>query len=76
MEIKGRDLVAGVPKTVEISDEEIRDSLLEPINQVVEAVRIGGVRLVGAVAIEWRGTDVLDGGQQPAPAALCILPVR
>ena len=27
MEIKGRDLVAGVPKTVEISDEEIRDSL-------------------------------------------------
>jgi rod shape-determining protein MreB len=40
MEIKGRDLVAGVPKTVEISDEEIRDSLLEPINQIVEAVRI------------------------------------
>src|SRR5204863_250406 len=41
MEIKGRDLVAGVPKTVEITDEEIRDSLLEPINQIVEAVRIG-----------------------------------
>src|SRR5262245_10679328 len=32
MEIKGRDLVAGVPKTVEITDEEIRDSILEPIN--------------------------------------------
>jgi rod shape-determining protein MreB len=40
MEIKGRDLVAGVPKTVVITDEEIRDSLLEPINQIVEAVRI------------------------------------
>ena len=40
MEIKGRDIVAGVPKTVEISDEEIRDSLLEPINQVVDAVRV------------------------------------
>src|SRR5439155_2602202 len=39
MEIKGRDLVAGVPKTVVITDEEIRDSLLEPINQIVEAVR-------------------------------------
>ena len=38
MEIKGRDLVAGVPKTVVITDEEIRDSLLEPINQIVEAV--------------------------------------
>src|SRR5437763_3542058 len=37
MEIKGRDLVAGVPKTVVITDEEIRDSLLEPINQIVEA---------------------------------------
>src|SRR6187455_913675 len=41
MEIKGRDLVAGVPKTVEVSDEEIRDSLLEPISQIVDAVRIG-----------------------------------
>ena len=40
MEIKGRDLVAGVPKTVELSDEEIRDSLVESINQIVEAVRI------------------------------------
>jgi rod shape-determining protein MreB len=40
MEIKGRDLVAGIPKTVEVSDEEIRDSLLEPINQIVDAVRI------------------------------------
>jgi rod shape-determining protein MreB len=40
MEIKGRDLVAGVPKTVELSDEEIRDSLVESINQIVEAVRL------------------------------------
>src|SRR5438094_2866325 len=40
MEIKGRDLVAGVPKTVVITDEEIRDSLMEPINQIVEAVRL------------------------------------
>ena len=40
MTIKGRDLVDGVPKTVEISDEEIRDSLLEPVGQIVEAVRV------------------------------------
>ncbi len=40
MEIRGRDLVAGVPKTVELSDEEIRDSLIESINQIVEAVRL------------------------------------
>ncbi len=40
MEIKGRDLVAGVPKIVEISDEEIREALMEPVRQVVESVRI------------------------------------
>jgi len=40
MEIKGRDLVAGVPKTIEITDEEIREALMEPVHQVVESVRI------------------------------------
>ena len=40
MEIKGRDLVAGVPNTIEISDEEIREALMEPVRQVVESVRI------------------------------------
>jgi rod shape-determining protein MreB len=40
MEIRGRDLVAGVPKVVEISDEEIRAALMEPVHQVVESVRI------------------------------------
>ena len=57
MEIKGRDLVAGVPKTVEINDEEIRDSLLEPINQIVEAVRIGLERTPPELA-----SDIIDKG--------------
>ena len=57
MEIKGRDLVAGVPKTVEISDEEIRASLLEPINQVVEAVRIALERTPPELA-----SDIVDKG--------------
>src|SRR5262245_59843739 len=57
MEIKGRDLVAGVPKTVEINDEEIRDSLLEPINQIVEAVRIGLERTPPELA-----SDIIDNG--------------
>jgi len=38
MEVKGRDLVAGVPKTVLINSDEIRDALAEPINAIVEAV--------------------------------------
>jgi rod shape-determining protein MreB len=40
MEIKGRDLVEGVPKTITISDEEIRESLAEPVATIIEAVRV------------------------------------
>lgn len=36
MEVRGRDMVAGLPKTVEISSEEIRDALTEPIRQIAE----------------------------------------
>jgi rod shape-determining protein MreB len=40
VEVKGRDLVAGVPKTLTINSDEIRDALSEPVNAIVEAVRI------------------------------------
>jgi rod shape-determining protein MreB len=40
MEIKGRDLVGGIPKTLEISSKEIRQAIAEPVNAIVEAVRI------------------------------------
>ncbi len=39
MEIKGRDLVEGVPKNLTISDEEIREALAETISTIVDAVR-------------------------------------
>ena len=39
MEIKGRDLVEGVPKTLSITDSEVRESLAEPISSVVDSVR-------------------------------------
>ena len=38
VEVKGRDLVAGVPRTVEINTDEVRDALSEPINVIVQAV--------------------------------------
>ena len=38
MEVKGRDMVAGVPKTVMVNADEIRDALTEPINAITEAV--------------------------------------
>ena len=40
MNVKGRDLVAGLPKTVSITSQEIREALLEPISTIVDAVRI------------------------------------
>ncbi len=40
IEIKGRGLVEGVPKTIMISDEEIREALVEPVATIIEAVRI------------------------------------
>ena len=40
MEVRGRDLVAGLPKMITVSSEEIRESLAEPIAQIVEAIRI------------------------------------
>jgi rod shape-determining protein MreB len=39
MEVKGRDLVGGVPKTLEITSEEVREALAETIKQVVDSVR-------------------------------------
>ncbi len=39
IEVKGRDLVAGLPKTVTIRSEEVRDALTEQLNTIVDAVR-------------------------------------
>ena len=39
LEIKGRDIVSGLPKTLTITSEEIRGALKEPVSQIVEAVR-------------------------------------
>ena len=39
MDVKGRDLVSGIPKTVHVHSQEIRECIQEPIQAVVEAVR-------------------------------------
>ena len=38
MEVRGRDLVTGLPKTVRVTSEETRDALKEAVSQIVEAV--------------------------------------
>ncbi len=39
LEIRGRDIVAGLPKTLTITSEEIREALKDPVTQIVDAVR-------------------------------------
>lgn len=57
MEVKGRDLVAGVPKTLEICSEEIREAMIEPINAVVEVIRNALERVPPELA-----ADIVDRG--------------
>ena len=40
MEIKGRDLVAGMPKVVVTTSEEVQEALLEPIHAIIECVHL------------------------------------
>jgi len=40
MEIMGGDLIEGIPKTLTITDAEIREALAEPISIIVNAVRV------------------------------------
>lgn len=40
VEVKGRDLVAGLPKTIKVTSPEIREALLEPLNVIIESIRV------------------------------------
>ena len=39
MEVKGRDLVAGLPKTITITSQEIREAMADPLSQVIDGIR-------------------------------------
>lgn len=56
-EVKGRDLVDGIPKTIEISSVEIREALNESIETIIEAVRVSLERTAPELA-----SDILDRG--------------
>ncbi len=57
MEIKGRDLVAGIPKTLILSDEEVREALQETFSTIVETVKIALERTPPELA-----ADIVDKG--------------
>ena len=55
--VKGRDMIAGVPRTVSITCEEVRESLLEPVSAIVDAVRVSLERTPPELA-----ADIVDKG--------------
>jgi rod shape-determining protein MreB and related proteins len=57
MEVKGRDMVAGIPKTVVVNSDEIREALAEPINAIVEAALLALERTPPELA-----ADIVDKG--------------
>ncbi len=88
--VKGRDMIAGVPRTVSISCEEVRESLLEPISAIVDAVRVSlertppelaadivdkGIVLTGGGAL-LRNLDVLLREETRLPVMIASEPTR
>lgn len=40
MDIKGRDLISGIPKTIRVCEEEIREALSDPVNVILDTIRV------------------------------------
>jgi rod shape-determining protein MreB len=56
-EIRGRDMISGLPKTVVLSSEQVREALEEPVSQIVEAVKVTLDRTPPELA-----SDIMDRG--------------
>jgi len=57
MTIKGRDMIAGVPRNIELSSDEAREALAEPVSAIIEAVRVALERTPPELA-----ADIVDKG--------------
>ena len=89
MEVKGRDLVAGVPRTVSITSDEVREAMAEPIKAIVQAVLASlertppelaadiidrGIVLTGGGAL-LKNLDILLREETGLPVMVCDNPV-
>ncbi len=57
MEVKGRDLVAGAPKTVEVTAAQVNDALMDPLAEIIDAVRTALEKTPPELA-----ADIVDNG--------------
>ena len=89
LEVKGRDLVVGLPKTITITSEEIRDALRDPVRAIVESTKIvlertppelaadlieHGIMLAGGGSL-LRGLDRLISEETGLPAHIADDPI-
>jgi len=89
IEIRGRDLVQGVPRQLTVSEDEIREALVEPVNQIIEMVRVAlektppelsadiierGITLTGGAAL-LRNLDRIISRETGLPVVLVDDPV-
>ena len=56
-EVKGRDLIGGAPKTIQINAEEVREALADPVSEVVEAIKVALEKTPPELA-----ADIVDNG--------------
>ena len=57
IEVRGRDLVSGLPKNLTVTSDEIREALQEPVNAIIEAIRVTLERTPPELA-----ADIIDRG--------------
>jgi rod shape-determining protein MreB len=89
MDVKGRDLISGIPKIVEINSEEIREAILEPVSLIVDAIKDTlentppelagdivdrGIMLTGGGAL-LRGLDILIREETGLPVTIADDPL-
>ncbi|WP_035288254.1 rod shape-determining protein [Clostridium sp. KNHs214] len=90
MEIRGRDLITGLPKVVEINEEEVRDALSEPIAAIIDSIKTTlektppelaadimdkGIMLTGGGAL-LRGIDDLINHETHMPVKIAESPLE
>ena len=89
MEIKGRDIITGLPKTVTVSEDQIRESLKEPVYAIIESIKTTlektppelaadimdkGIMLAGGGAF-LKGLDVLINKETNMPVHIAESPL-